>query len=460
MASGANSPPNRTGAIRSRLRDDTLVVFLSDLHIGGAAGSDIFRSAPELTALIQDLDHHQGPVELVLAGDILDLLRIGEADHGASVTATIARPEYQMLFAALRSFKQAPEHRVVYLAGNHDAAVWSNTGIQRTLIQAGLVDDIALSYSARFNSLPEQLIYCEHGNQFDPNNALADYANPLDTPVGAHIVTELVRPIGPGVAILANLDLREVSYVFPLAAIPEWIRGRIFYQFLGTLLRWLLGAAVVALLVYGVLAAVVRSFGGSLRLEPVIPQLVYLLGVPALAAVVVFLVSRRMAEHAAPTPFAPSPGRARGPQRSREEVAIRQLLEHDRPPPMAGIASPLEISVFVSGHTHDPALSTLRRADGRETVIVNIGCWLRQLKPVEGWLGAPPVFVPGYVQTHVRVRSGPDGVAAELWEDPKPADRELPGIERLAIAGRIPSQPPVAAEPRLVARRVAARRLP
>jgi UDP-2,3-diacylglucosamine pyrophosphatase LpxH len=39
------------------------------------------------------------------------------------VTATIARPDYHALFAALRSFTQAPGHRVVYLAGNHDTVI-------------------------------------------------------------------------------------------------------------------------------------------------------------------------------------------------------------------------------------------------------------------------------------------------------------------------------------------------
>jgi len=180
------------GALRNRLLDDTLLVFLSDVHIGGQAGSEIFQSAAELTALLQDLNHHRGPVELVLAGDFLDLLRMGDPGHGEErVTATIARPDYQELFAALRSFTRAPGHRVVYLAGNHDAEVWGNTPIRRSLIEAGLIDDFALSYSASFNSLPEQLIYCEHGNQFDPSNTLADYANPLDTPVGAHVVVQV-----------------------------------------------------------------------------------------------------------------------------------------------------------------------------------------------------------------------------------------------------------------------------
>jgi len=49
---------------RKQLSDDTLVVFLSDAHIGGPTGSDIFESTAELTALLRDLSRHQGPVEL------------------------------------------------------------------------------------------------------------------------------------------------------------------------------------------------------------------------------------------------------------------------------------------------------------------------------------------------------------------------------------------------------------
>lgn len=125
LASGADLPPGVTGAVRNQLLDEPLLVFLSDVHIGGVAGSEIFQSAAELTALLQDLNRHRGPVELVLAGDFLDLLRMGDPGRGEErVTATIARPDYQVLFAALRSFTRAPGHRVVYLVGNHDTEVW------------------------------------------------------------------------------------------------------------------------------------------------------------------------------------------------------------------------------------------------------------------------------------------------------------------------------------------------
>ena len=49
------------GVVRERLPDETLLVFLSDTHIGGSSGSDIFESAAELTMLLVHLHHHEGP---------------------------------------------------------------------------------------------------------------------------------------------------------------------------------------------------------------------------------------------------------------------------------------------------------------------------------------------------------------------------------------------------------------
>jgi len=453
--------PTPESALHAELPDDTLLVFLSDVHIGGAAGTEIFQSPAELMALLENLGRHLGPVELVLAGDFLDLLRMGDVGRGEDqVAATIVRPEYQQLFAALRALAQGPEHRVVYVVGNHDAELWWNPRVQRSLRQAGLVDVFALSYVASFVSQPGQLVYCEHGNQFDPSNTLVDYANPLDSPVGAHVVTELVRPIGSGIAVTRSVDLGEVSYVFPLAAIPQWVAGRIFYRFLGQVLRWLLAPLVAVYLAYEGLAALVRAFGESLALRPLFLEVAYVLGLLAVAFAVVFLISRRTTARAISTMATHLPGQTLGPERYREDMAIRELLEDDRAPPMAGTASPMEIAVFVSGHTHAPAMSELARADGRRTVIVNPGCWLRQLQPIEARLGAPPVFVPVFVHTHVRVQAGQDGLAVELWNHPKPAERQLPWIERVTIAGRTPSQPPSAAEPQLVARGVVARGAP
>jgi hypothetical protein len=183
--------------------------------------------------LLEDLHHHEGPVELVLAGDFFDVLRMEDVGGGDPVAATLARPEFRELFATLRAFAGADGHRVVYLVGNHDAELWWNPRMRGTLQQAGLVDVVALSYAAGFASLPDQLVYCEHGNQFDPASAVTEYANPLDTPVSAHVLAEMIRPIGAGAVAVGGVDLRQVRHVFPLAAHPgpaEWIAGRIFYR--------------------------------------------------------------------------------------------------------------------------------------------------------------------------------------------------------------------------------------
>jgi hypothetical protein len=245
--------------------------------------------------------------------------------------------------------------------------------------------------------------------------------------------------------------------VFPLAAIPQWVAGRIFYRFLGQVLRWLLAPLVAVYVAYEGLAALVQAFGESLTLRPLFLEVAYVLGLLAVAFAVVFLISRQTTARVISTMATHLPGQTQGQERYREDVAIRELLEDDRAPPMAGTASPMEIAVFVSGHTHAPAMSELARADGSRTVIVNTGCWLRQLQPVSAWLGGPPVFVPAYVHSHVRVRWTPGGVSVELWNHPRPVERRLPWIERVAIAGRTPSQPPPVAEPQLVARSVVTR---
>jgi hypothetical protein len=96
-------------------------------------------------------------------------------------------------------------------------------------------------------------------------------------------------------------------------------------------------------------------------------------------------------------------------------------------------------------------MSTLDRPDGTRVVVVNTGCWLRQLHSFEARLDAPKVYVPVFVQSHVLIRRTPDGIDVELWNQPKPADRRLPWMERAAIAGRAPA-PVTSTKPVLLSR--------
>ena len=452
-----------------RLRDDALVVFLSDTHIGGDPGRDIFESPEELSALLEGLAAHDGPVELVLAGDFFDFLQIGEAPPGKNrASATISRPEYGELFSALRSFAGGGDRRVVYLPGNHDAEVWWNPKIQDTLREEGLVDEFAFSYAACFEAVPGRILYCEHGNQFDPANTITDYDDPLDTPFGDHVVTDVVRRVVTGGRITNSFDLRDVNKVFPLATIPEWLAGRVFYDLLGRVATRLLLPLLVGYAAYRILAYLLAvanegtlSFWDSYRTLPGVQAVFGEIAWDALLLVTVFvlffLAIRRTAarlgssftlslpeEHSGESPDPTRPGGS--------EDGIRNLLASDRHPPMHRGLRGHQIDVFVSGHTHTPSLSGLRREGGAGAVIVNSGCWLRQLRPVPARFGGPPVFVPRFVLTHARVYLAEDGVRVELWEHPKPAPQRPRVAERLAILGRTPPQPAAGAKPRVSAR--------
>ena len=110
-----------TSAAIADLGDDVLVAFVSDTHMGGDAGADLFEAHEELAALFRELETYPGPVELVLAGDIFDLLRIGEVPAGDNrVSFVLAQPAYAALIEAWRTFAAGDARRVTYLPGNHD----------------------------------------------------------------------------------------------------------------------------------------------------------------------------------------------------------------------------------------------------------------------------------------------------------------------------------------------------
>jgi UDP-2,3-diacylglucosamine pyrophosphatase LpxH len=422
-----------------RLPDDTLIVFLSDAHIGGDPGRDIFESPDELASLLDDVDAHPGPVELVLAGDFFDFLRIGEVpDGGNRASITIARPEYRALFERLRRFAAGELRTVVYLPGNHDAELWWNPEIRATLEREGLVHEFALSYTAGFESEPDRIVYCEHGNQFDPANTFRDYADPLDTPLGDHVVTDLMPRLPGGRTLTPRLHLREIDRIFPLAKIPEWIAGRLFYDVITQAIRWLLLPLVVAYAAYWLIKYLLGGTDGDLL--DVIVDLGYELVVLLVVFGLFVLVLRAMANQAIKA--------APGGSADTTVEEIRRRVASGQPFPL-GQDRRSEVALFVSGHTHDPSLVELDTPGGAGGAALNSGCWLRQAHPVEARFGAPSVFVSQWVLTHARVHRSAEGIQAELWEHPRPCSQHLTAAERLATAGRLPAPPDDDAVPRI-----------
>lgn len=420
------------------LADETLIVFLSDCHIGGDGGRDIFESPDDLIALFDELAGVNRPVELVLAGDFFDCLRIANVPAGMNrVSATLARPEYVGLFAALRRFAAGNDRHVAYMPGNHDAEVWWNADARKSLLDGGYVHEFLLSYAAAYKSDTGEVIYCEHGNEFDAANRKQNYDDPLDTPLGDHIVTEIIPRLPQGRAADA-LQLREIDHVFPLDSIPQWIAGRLFYTLVTQLVRWVLLPLLVAYVAFEVIAYML-GFGGH-EITVLFLRIGTIVGLLLLAFAVFFAVARRQANRSV----------ASAPLRPSEVDIIRKRLADGVVPPLARDLAG-RIAVFVSGHTHAPGLAEIDGPDSK-IVVVNSGCWLRQLQPIRAHFHAPQVFFNRFVQTHVRVSRTGNGIAVELWERPRPVGQAMRLVERLAIAGRLPPDPASGARPFVRAR--------
>lgn len=443
------------------LPENALVVFVSDSHIGGDPGCDGFESPAELGALFGELAALEGPVELVLAGDFFDFLQIGQVPEGTNrASLTISRREYEDLFSALRRFRRAEGKRVIYLPGNHDAEVWWNPKIQETLQSMGLVDEFAYQYLASIRAGEKRrVIYCEHGNQLDPANAVEDYDDMLDTPLGHHVVTDFTRRVSPYGEVSRGLDLSEIKMVYPLVAIPWWIASRYFYNLAGKIISFLLLPLLVAYALYRSVAYFLAlssdtrgSFSTNYRELPRLHELFLDMGIFGLLSVLVFAVFFLVIRHAVRktlTRLSPG-GRSRYSPAEISESKVRKILLGEARPPMAPSLDPTTVDVFVSGHTHLPSLSELEHPGGRSCVSVNSGCWLRQLHPISPHLKGPPVFVSKFVLTHARVLVEDDTLRVELWEHPKPARQRLSRIERLLSWGRRPPQPGPASEPRVL----------
>ena len=440
------------------LCENTLVVFVSDSHIGGDPGCDGFESPEELEALFAELADREGPVELILAGDLFDFLQIGEVPEGTNRAAlTISRPEYGSLFAALGRFREAEGKCVIYLPGNHDAEGWWNPKIQETLRERGLVDEFAYHYLATIEvGGRRRTIYCEHGNQLDPANTVEDYHDPLDTPLGHHVVTDFTRRIAPYGEVSPGLDLSEIKMVYPLVAIPGWVASRYFYDFAGKVVSYLLLPLLVAYLAYRTAAYLLAGgypvgFGGGGRELPRLHEFFFDLTIFGLLVLLISVVFFLVIRHAMRRMLAAADAGGK-PHYSPAEVSrrkIEDLLRGHGRAPMDPSLDPTTVDVFVSGHTHLPSLEEVGRSDGQRVVVANSGCWLRQLQPVRPHLKGPPVYVSKFVLTHVRVYARDASLRVELWDQPKPARQSLTRLERLLSYRRRPPQPPPHAEPRM-----------
>ena len=185
---------------------------------------------------------------VVLAGDVIELL----GSPGSTAT-DILRP-HEDLCAALLDVT-ARGGQVIYTIGNHDGDLaWDVKAADAVREMTGarlcLAADLILADGRK--------IRVEHGHQLDPYNCFCDARNPLDTPIGHHIVREVI----PRVEFLGRGWVDGAHEMADPTDFPSFIGSRLVYRKLGRHLWWLIAIPLVILILVRIPESSRRSVPG------------------------------------------------------------------------------------------------------------------------------------------------------------------------------------------------------
>jgi UDP-2,3-diacylglucosamine pyrophosphatase LpxH len=231
----AAARPDVADLLDVRIPTGGRVVAISDLHLPPERSDISGRSCALVAARLAEL---AGPgtaaLTVVLAGDIIELL----ANPQASADAILR--EHEDLCAALAAVVAAGG-QVVYAVGNHDSDLaWdvkaADAVRERTGARLCLAADLVLPDGSK--------VRVEHGHQLDPYNCFCDPRNRLDTPLGHHIVREVL----PRIEFLGRGWLDGAHEMADPGDFPSFVGSRLFYRKLTRHAWWLLLIPVLLLL--------------------------------------------------------------------------------------------------------------------------------------------------------------------------------------------------------------------
>ena len=224
-----------------------LRIVVSDLHLGTGVergkrnAYEDFYEDDRFTELLEHYDRlagDQSEVELILNGDIFDLLKVKwQGRWPTEITEEIATEKLRLCLEghprfvlALRSFLARPNRRAVYLPGNHDMELLFE-GPQALFRRYVAPGDRAQRVKFITNSdtyyLPEG-IQIRHGHQLERIHRI-QYAKPfrqrrdgtqvLDIPYGSLWILEIMNPLKEARA--------SIDRILPLSL---FILGSLFFD--------------------------------------------------------------------------------------------------------------------------------------------------------------------------------------------------------------------------------------
>ena len=455
----------------AREETDRRLVFLSDLHLATDNGKRDFFAEDEFTALLDELIDDREPIDLIIAGDFFDLLQLTAETPGADRVATFRRAfeqrEYEGMLDRLRHFNRQPGHRTIYLLGNHDAESGWNDPLRAYLLDSGIVSEISLAYAHTYGDGLGNgcLIYCEHGNDYDGVNTIIDYRNPSITPLGSHIVTDMVNylePLGRHADIDAPTSIADIDNIHPLGLIPWWFISTYFYQQVRRITKYIVVPASVIYLLFHLLPLylIFEQFHGTFlarglaslpNIELIVAGLIIMFDSSLLVGGLIWILirfdfARTRRRYGLQDPDDIFRRGTRHYRRTCEELVSGALRPVHWPAeePWSGA------DLFVYGHTHTQDLTTMP-VEGAPRAFANTGTWTRKVIRIATNLKLPPVFIPVYELSYLTVERAAAAMTITLWERPKTLEYRLPWTERLASLFRHrPTMRPASLTPRPV----------
>src|SRR5215472_1710996 len=357
---------------------DGEVIALSDLHLPPERTTVSGRCC-EIIA--RRLDSQAGPLTVVLAGDIVEML----AFPGATADGILRA--HDDLCRALAAVTERGG-QVIYTIGNHDGDLaWD-------LKAADAIRDLTgatLCLAADLRLPGGERIRVEHGHQIDPYNCFHDARNPLDTPLGHHIVREVM----PKIEWLGRDWLGGAHEMADPADFPSFLASRLVYRKLTQHLWWLVLLPVVLLvgLRLPFVADLRDRYPGGARWVHDAEILGYGAVVDlAIIALIIAIVSRRAWLSISALALAE---RGYGQNRAARERADQLIAE--------GYAG------FLSGHTHHPEL----HAHGRG-FYANAGSCTSVVEAIDTARGMPPVYLRTQQVSWLELTAAEDQFSAVL----------------------------------------------
>ena len=394
------------------------IVAISDLHLPPERTTVSGRCCE---VIAQQLNAETAPLTVVLAGDIVEML----AFPGA--TAADILEAHDDLCQALAGVTERGG-QVVYTVGNHDGDLaWdlkAATAVREaTGAKLCLAADLVLPGGER--------IRVEHGHQLDPYNCFHDARNPLDTPLGHHIVREVI----PKIEWLGRDWLNGAHEMADPADFPSFLASRLVYRKLARHLWWLL---LVPIATFGLVLPEIGRVGDHFKTTGRWLHDLEILGYGALIDIAIIFLILAIVSRRAWTTISALALSGRGyDQNSAARERADELIGQG-------------YTAYLSGHTHHPEL----HAHGNG-FYGNTGSCTSVVEAIDTVYGAPPVYLRAQQISWLEISCGVGaGAAATDNHDVersvarpgclvqlKSARVELPGatrLERFMSAARNP----------------------